>query len=134
MPVMIYKADKSHAHAASVGEELRMELAIRTEHLTKIYGQKLIAINDMNLEVPRGSVGIAASLSGAGGGLRQVVRAQRRWRPFSSRLSAHKPKVSGQPAAHRIPGPSRQIVSAAQPVSQAEDIRAASRRGIAWGH
>ena len=33
-----------------------MELAIRTEHLTKIYGQRLIAVNDMNLEVPQGSV------------------------------------------------------------------------------
>ena len=33
-----------------------MELAIRTEHLTKIYNERLIAVNDMNLEVPRGSV------------------------------------------------------------------------------
>ena len=33
-----------------------MELAIKTERLTKIYGQRLIAVNDMNLEVPSGSV------------------------------------------------------------------------------
>ena len=32
------------------------ELAIQTEHLTKIYGQRLIAVNDMNLAVPKGSV------------------------------------------------------------------------------
>jgi ABC-2 type transport system ATP-binding protein len=49
-----------------VGEELRMELAIRTEHLTKIYGQQLIAVNDMNLEVPRGSVFGLLGPNGAG--------------------------------------------------------------------
>jgi hypothetical protein len=31
-------------------------LAIRTEHLTKIYAQRLIAVNNMNLQVPRDSV------------------------------------------------------------------------------
>ena len=30
-----------------------MELAIRTEHLTKIYGGRVIAVNDMSLEVPQ---------------------------------------------------------------------------------
>ena len=33
-----------------------MSLAIRTEHLTKIYGGKVIAVNDMNLQVPAGSI------------------------------------------------------------------------------
>ncbi|HID78830.1 MAG TPA: ABC transporter ATP-binding protein [Planctomycetaceae bacterium] len=31
-----------------------MKLAIRTEHLTKIYAGRVIAVNDMNLVVPRG--------------------------------------------------------------------------------
>jgi ABC-2 type transport system ATP-binding protein len=43
-----------------------MELAIRTEHLTKIYNQRLIAVNDMNLEVPRGSVFGLLGPNGAG--------------------------------------------------------------------
>jgi len=43
-----------------------MELAIRTEHLTKIYGQRLIAVNDMNLEVPHGSVFGLLGPNGAG--------------------------------------------------------------------
>jgi ABC-2 type transport system ATP-binding protein len=43
-----------------------MELAIRTEHLTKIYGQRLIAVNDMNLEVPQGSVFGLLGPNGAG--------------------------------------------------------------------
>ena len=43
-----------------------MELAIRTEHLTKIYGQRLIAVNDMNLEVPCGSVFGLLGPNGAG--------------------------------------------------------------------
>jgi ABC-2 type transport system ATP-binding protein len=43
-----------------------MEPAIRTEHLTKIYGQRLIAVNDMNLEVPQGSVFGLLGPNGAG--------------------------------------------------------------------
>ncbi len=43
-----------------------MESAIRTEHLTKIYRQRLIAVNDMNLEVPRGSVFGLLGPNGAG--------------------------------------------------------------------
>ena len=43
-----------------------MELAIRTEHLTKIYSDRLIAVNDMNLEVPRGSVFGLLGPNGAG--------------------------------------------------------------------
>jgi ABC-2 type transport system ATP-binding protein len=43
-----------------------MELAIHTEHLTKIYGQQLIAVNDMNLEVPRDSVFGLLGPNGAG--------------------------------------------------------------------
>jgi len=42
------------------------EPAIRTEHLTKIYGQRLIAVNDMNLCVPRGSVFGLLGPNGAG--------------------------------------------------------------------
>ncbi len=47
-------------------EEPAVELAIHTEHLTKIYGQRLIAVNDMNLQVPRGSVFGLLGPNGAG--------------------------------------------------------------------
>ncbi|NQV34411.1 MAG: ABC transporter ATP-binding protein [Phycisphaeraceae bacterium] len=40
--------------------------AIQTEHLTKIYGQRLIAVNDMALEVPKGSVFGLLGPNGAG--------------------------------------------------------------------
>jgi ABC-2 type transport system ATP-binding protein len=43
-----------------------VELAIRTEHLTKIYGDRLIAVNDMNLEVPRGAIFGLLGPNGAG--------------------------------------------------------------------
>ena len=43
-----------------------MELAIRAEHLTKIYGNRLIAVNDMNLAVPRGSIFGLLGPNGAG--------------------------------------------------------------------
>jgi len=43
-----------------------VEPAIRTEHLTKIYGQRLIAVNDMNLDVPRGSIFGLLGPNGAG--------------------------------------------------------------------
>ena len=43
-----------------------MEWAIRTEHLTKIYNDRLIAVNDMNLEVPRGAVFGVLGPNGAG--------------------------------------------------------------------
>lgn len=42
------------------------EPAIRTEHLTKIYGDRLIAVNDMSLEVPRGAVFGLLGPNGAG--------------------------------------------------------------------
>jgi len=48
------------------GEDFRMESAIRTEHLTKIYRQRLIAVNDMNLDVPPGSVFGLLGPNGAG--------------------------------------------------------------------
>ncbi len=48
------------------GEKPKMKLAIRTEHLTKIYSQRLIAVNDMNLEVPQGSVFGLLGPNGAG--------------------------------------------------------------------
>ncbi len=40
--------------------------AIRTEHLTKIYGNRLIAVNDMSLEVPQGSIFGLLGPNGAG--------------------------------------------------------------------
>ncbi|MBN2129740.1 MAG: ABC transporter ATP-binding protein [Sedimentisphaerales bacterium] len=43
-----------------------MESAIHTEHLTKIYRQRLIAVNDMSLDVPRGSVFGLLGPNGAG--------------------------------------------------------------------
>lgn len=43
-----------------------MEPAIRTERLTKIYAQRLIAVNDMDLEVPQGSVFGLLGPNGAG--------------------------------------------------------------------
>jgi ABC-2 type transport system ATP-binding protein len=47
-------------------EEHVPEPAVHAEHLTKIYGQRLIAVNDMNLEVPRGSVFGLLGPNGAG--------------------------------------------------------------------
>jgi ABC-2 type transport system ATP-binding protein len=47
-------------------EEPAAQLAIHTEHLTKIYDQRLIAVNDMNLQVPRGSVFGLLGPNGAG--------------------------------------------------------------------
>jgi len=41
-------------------------LAIRTEHLTKIYANRLIAVNDMNLEVPEGAIFGLLGPNGAG--------------------------------------------------------------------
>jgi ABC-2 type transport system ATP-binding protein len=43
-----------------------MEWAIRTEHLTKIYGGQVIAVNDMDLSVPRGSIYGLLGPNGAG--------------------------------------------------------------------
>ena len=46
--------------------ETLMDLAIRTEHLTKIYAGRVIAVNDMSLEVPTGSVYGVLGPNGAG--------------------------------------------------------------------
>ena len=43
-----------------------MELAICTERLTKIYANRLIAVNDMQLEVPRGAIFGLLGPNGAG--------------------------------------------------------------------
>ena len=43
-----------------------MDFAIRTEHLTKIYAGRVIAVNDLDLEVPRGSVYGVLGPNGAG--------------------------------------------------------------------
>jgi ABC-2 type transport system ATP-binding protein len=40
--------------------------AIRTQHLTKFYGNRVIAVNDMNLEIPRGAVFGLLGPNGAG--------------------------------------------------------------------
>ncbi len=42
------------------------DVAVRLEHLTKIYGNRLIAVNDMNLVVPRGSIFGLLGPNGAG--------------------------------------------------------------------
>lgn len=43
-----------------------METAVRTEHLTKVYSGRVIAVNDMTLEVPRGSIYGLLGPNGAG--------------------------------------------------------------------
>jgi ABC-2 type transport system ATP-binding protein len=43
-----------------------VDLAIQTEHLTKIYAGRVIAVNDLNLAVPRGSVYGLLGPNGAG--------------------------------------------------------------------
>ena len=43
-----------------------MDLAIRTEHLTKIYGGRVIAVNDLSLSIPVGSVYGLLGPNGAG--------------------------------------------------------------------
>jgi len=43
-----------------------MDFAIRTEHLTKIFNNRNVAVNDMSLEVPRGAVFGLLGPNGAG--------------------------------------------------------------------
>ena len=43
-----------------------VDFAIRTEHLTKVYAGRVIAVNDLTLEVPRGSVYGLLGPNGAG--------------------------------------------------------------------
>ena len=43
-----------------------MEPAIRTCHLTKVYGNRVIAVNDMTLEIPQGTVLGLLGPNGAG--------------------------------------------------------------------
>jgi ABC-2 type transport system ATP-binding protein len=47
-------------------EECIVELAIHTEHLTKCYARRVIAVNDLNLDVPKGSVFGLLGPNGAG--------------------------------------------------------------------
>ena len=43
-----------------------MELAIHTEHLTKIFAKRLIAVNDLNLDVSKGAIFGLLGPNGAG--------------------------------------------------------------------
>jgi ABC-2 type transport system ATP-binding protein len=43
-----------------------VNLAIRTEHLTKVYGGRVIAVNDLNLAVPEGAIYGLLGPNGAG--------------------------------------------------------------------
>lgn len=43
-----------------------MDCAIRTEHLTKIYGDRLVAVNDLSLAIPRGAIFGLLGPNGAG--------------------------------------------------------------------
>jgi ABC-2 type transport system ATP-binding protein len=43
-----------------------VELAIHAEHLTKIYGDRLIAVNDMSFQVPKGAIFGLLGPNGAG--------------------------------------------------------------------
>ena len=45
---------------------MAVDYAIRTEHLTKIYAGRVIAVNDLNLQIPRGSVYGLLGPNGAG--------------------------------------------------------------------
>jgi ABC-2 type transport system ATP-binding protein len=51
--------------AASPGDQV-VDLAIRTEHLTKVYGGRGIAVNDLNLSVPKGAIYGLLGPNGAG--------------------------------------------------------------------
>ncbi len=65
MSVMPTDADHG-AVPPRAAQECVLEPAVRAEHLTKIYGQRLIAVNDMSLEVPRGCVFGLLGPNGAG--------------------------------------------------------------------
>ena len=112
-----------------------MEPAIRTQHLTKVYGGRVIAVNDMNLEIPQGAVFGLLGPNGAGKTttLRLLLGLQRPTAGYAEvfghrcgaqlpstvrqpdRLSAHEPQAARQPAADRVPGPARASCAGCRP-------------------
>jgi ABC-2 type transport system ATP-binding protein len=80
-----------------------VDLAIRTEHLTKIYSGRVIAVNDLNLEVPRGTVYGLLGPNGAGKTttVRLLLGLQR---PTAGRA-----EVFGQPCGVNATGVRQQI-------------------------
>ncbi len=60
------KKNGSATNAQAEKAQSHTEWAIETEHLTKIYGQRLIAVNDMALKIPKGSVFGLLGPNGAG--------------------------------------------------------------------
>jgi len=95
------------------------EPAIYTEHLTKIYRQRLIAVNDMNLEVPRGSVFGLLGPNGAGKtttlrlllGLQRPTagRAEVFGRPCGPNAVGVRSRIGYLPTNPRFPGSLRPI-------------------------
>ncbi len=93
--------------------------AVRTERLTKIFAQRLIAVNDMTLEVPRGSVFGLLGPNGAGKTttLRLLLGSQRatagRAEVFGAPCGANAADVRRQigylPTNPRLPGNLRAI-------------------------
>ncbi|MCH5376622.1 MAG: ABC transporter ATP-binding protein, partial [Planctomycetes bacterium] len=57
--------DVSRASPALSGDQV-VDLAIRTEHLTKVYGGRVIAVNDLNFSVPKGAIYGLLGPNGAG--------------------------------------------------------------------
>lgn len=91
-----------------------MDLAIRTEHLTKIYGNRFVAVNDMSFSVPRGAVFGLLGPNGAGKtttfrillGLQRATagRAEVFGQPSGPNAIAVRRQVGYLPTHPRLPG------------------------------